>query len=162
MSNELNPTREMLVQEAIKREPRITEARKFIFKICALFLIARVVFVIVETAFILDRGLSISVCSMNYMLLVVGALFALAIYKEGAKAFVYLAMIGGIVSILNVLGADVISNLKIGDAFYKVYVFVLIGAMLIQIASMLLIILNKDCKVYFSEMSRINKEVKNR
>ena len=159
MTNEIKYQRDAMVQEAIANDPRIEKAKKFIMKLCIVFLAARLIFLIVETAFVLSRGLPVSSCVLNYVLLAVGLLFALGLYKQGTKALAYLAIAGGVLTIVNLLKGNFISNLQIGDVFYNIYAITLVVAMLIQIASMLLMLLNDSCKKYFSEMERINKTI---
>ena len=159
MANELKTKRDALIQDAIAKEPCINSAKKLILKICVIFLSARLIFSIVETVYVLNRGLPISSCVINYVMLGVGALFALGIYKQGIKALTYLAIAGGALTILNLQKTDFIANFQMGDSFYNLYVITLIVAMIIQILSMLLILLNGNCKKYFSEITRINKTV---
>lgn len=157
MSNDLKTKRDVLIQEAILREPRIKNGKKITLIMCILFVSMRVIFSIVETVYVLNSGQTIRVCVMNYILLGVAALFAFSIYKQGTKALAYLPLLGGIMSISNLFQNNLISNLQAGDAFYNFYAFIFIAAMLTQIISMLLITLNRDCKKYFDEIANINR-----
>jgi hypothetical protein len=159
MSNEIRNKLDALIQKAIEDNPRINDAKKFIYIVCAVFLASRFIFLIVKTTYVLNKGLHISSCLLNYFLLAVGVLFAFGICKQGIKALAYLVVAGGLLTLLNLFRSNFISNLRIGDTFYNVYVITLIVAMSIQIISMLLIIFNSDCKKYFDEITKINSVV---
>ena len=102
MSNDMKIKRNLLVQEAIVENPCIIVAKKFIFKVCVLFIVARIVFSIVETLYVINQGFPIISCVLNYCLIGFGILFVIGIY-QGGKGFAYLTMVGGILTILNLL-----------------------------------------------------------
>jgi len=168
MSNKFKVKREEMLQEAIKNEPRIAVGKKLTFIICAVFLSARLLFAILETVFMINRGLPVNLYIFNYASLIISFVFSIGIYKMGTKALAYLGVVGAVFSMFFVIdnsfsskfqSGEFSSNFQSGDTLYKFYIITLIVTIIIQIISMLLIIFNADCKKYFNEIKRIQKSI---
>ena len=160
MANELKAKRDARLREAIEREPRIINARKFIGKICVIYLSVRLFSAIMQTVFMLTRGLQFHVFPflINYALLAAGVLFALGIHR-GAKWLCYWLIAGGLMTILNALRIYLPHHFRIDDRLSDISNIAIIFTMLIQIAAMVIILLNRDCKNYFNEVTQINKSI---
>ena len=155
MATQRKEQRKALLAEAIAREPRILKAKKFLLLMCGIFLAVRLLFVVVETAFVLDLGESLAVCALNYAMLLVGVLFAFGIYA-GGKPIAFLAMFGGFFSVVKAIGDGALQAFSSGNNFAQLYVMTLFVAMGIQVLTMVVIVLNANCKVYFEEIKKIN------
>ncbi|MCL2503662.1 MAG: hypothetical protein FWE94_03510 [Coriobacteriia bacterium] len=161
MPSNLKAKRDILMQEAIAREPGIINAKKVILRYWTLLFAARAAFLILGTVYVLSRGLPISSCVLDCVALAVSVLFAFSMYQQGTKDVAYLAIVGGVLSVLNLFVSNSpMQVFRVGDVFYNVYIGAMIVVSLIQIASMCSILSNKDCKTYFAETGRINKALK--
>jgi len=156
MANEQKTLKDTLTQEAEARDPGIVRGKKFIFRMCILLLVVRLVFAVSETVFIINRGLPLSSYFLNYLAMLVSILFAFGIYK-GFKPLAWLLITGAAVSLLNLAINNLLAGFAAGDALYKFYVVALIVSMLVQIISMLAVILHSDSKKYFTSVTNVNK-----
>ena len=150
-----------LHQKAFSDNPDFLGIKKKIGLLMIFIITLRVVFSTIETVYCLSRNVSISACIMNYATIVIGSLFAFAVYK-GTKALLYLMMVGGFYSIVMLFvnnNGVVFENLQAGDAFYNFYVFALIAVCFFQIVICLHVLLNKKFNNYFLKMTEINKAV---
>ena len=152
--------KENKLNEYYQKDSEIVQGKKLVFTVMLCFVFARLLLAIVETVYSVANNITFGTIIVDYISLVVSLLFALFIYKAGLKICAFLAMAGGIVSLINLFFIqDVIDNFSIGNLYYNVYIITLIIVMTIQTIIMFLIMINKKSRKYFKTIEIVSKEI---
>ena len=159
MDEQIKSIRKSVLDEEYKSNPALPAIRRRVVVLLAVFVAVRALFSIYETAFVLSRGASLGGCVINYILLLLGALFAYAVYN-GARSLSYLLMLGSAVSLLISFGnGSVIAYLSKGDIAYNIYAAILAASALFQAALFAYFAFAKSLAPYFAAADKANAAV---
>ena len=160
MENDYKIQRKKLIEKTQEKDPQFKDARKFILAMCRTFLITRLMFVVIETTLTMSAGLELSSCMINWFSLLVGLAFMFLIYN-GSKPLVYLATMGGFISLIQFVAQIYIIQFAIETANTSLIFYYIAFAItvLAQIITMISILIKKACKGYFTTISEINNKL---
>ena len=150
--------REELINSQLDKHPEFQHAEKIVFILLILFVGIRVIPAVIQTVYAYSFGLPKTECLMNYIMIILSALFAVMI-AQGVKFFAILGTLCGGYSLVY-LGLDI--KLPGGNdiqysSLYYVYVAVLIVVCLSQIGIMLYMLFSKRIGEYMNLLDGVNK-----
>ncbi|MBQ2826454.1 MAG: hypothetical protein IJF13_04455 [Clostridia bacterium] len=150
--------REALINSQLDKHPEFQYAEKTVFILIILFVAVRVLPAVLQTVCVYSLGLTKTDCLMNYIMVILSALFAVMI-AQGVKFFVILGALCGGYSLISLIldirlpgGAEVPSS-----PLYFVYVAVLVAVCLIQIGIMLYMLFSKKIGEYLRLLDGVSK-----
>jgi len=161
MPNEMKLMEKALIKERQEREPDAFERKNLIFWLLAAMVGTRALHSILNAGYCLIHGIDIPVFEYVMMLfMVLVALgFSHIIYSGGAMPAVYLALAGGVYSIIMAHSGGTFLMLHTGYTFLTVLTTIFIATIAIQIFAMAFISLDKKCRLYMRTMAEIRKEL---
>lgn len=147
-----------IIDSQIEKNPDMQRTEKVIFVLLISFVLLRILPAVVQTFYVASiKSMRID-CLMNYILVILSALFAVMI-AQGVKFFAILGSLCGAYSLI-ALWLDF--NFKGGaqpgsGILYTVYLILLVAVCVIQIGIMLYILLSRRCCEYLDLIDGVNK-----
>ena len=161
MANEQKEKKQRLWDGAVAVNPELAKAKTWIKAMVIMWVLSRVVLVALQAyctgqAYLVDTG-----GASNYVGVATMVLFAIGIVG-GAKGLAILPMVGAALMIVQTFTGDF--GIMLNPAYaipiaLRLYAAMFVLASYGQIALMLLILLPKKCRAYFSVMETINKQI---
>ncbi|MBR5453498.1 MAG: hypothetical protein IKV54_05395 [Clostridia bacterium] len=150
--------REALINSQLDKRPEFQHAEKAVFILLILFVAVRILPAVLQTICVYSLGLIKTDCLMNYIMVILSALFAVMI-AQGVKFFVILgALCGGYSLVSLILDIRLPGGAEAPDSvLYSVYVAVLVVVCLIQISIMLYMLFSKKIGDYLKLLDGIGK-----
>lgn len=165
----LKEKRLQLIQELQDTNPEFAAGRKLTFSLLAAIVISRVVHIVLQLIYFLMYGISIHVMiNVVAMVMMIGValLFAFFIYSAGIKGCAYLALFGGLLSLMKAYQSGTFEFLfNLPETFqYNPYFWIMslvfLLVIVLQIGVMAVLSLHPTCNVYFKEMAQVQKTMK--
>lgn len=148
-----------LIDAQLEKSPDMQRTERTIFVLLISFVVLRFLPAVIQTFYVASvKSVRID-CLMNYILVILSALFAVMI-AQGIKFFAILGTLCGAYSLIALwLDFNFKGGSHIGSgALYISYIVSLIAVCIIQIAIMIYIILSKKCCAYLDLLDGVNKE----
>ena len=158
MEKNIKEKRVALIKEYEEKNSDSFVRRKVIFGLLSAMVATRLIYVVLN--FIYSVVYKLDIPNTGYFMMVltivVAYVFSFFIYQAGIKPATYLALFGGILSLISIYN-NAVFMLDASDIFLSVINIAFIVTILIQIFTMLFIIFDKKCKLYMDTMSEIQK-----
>ena len=154
-----NKEKAALIDSQLENNPDLQRAEKAIFVLLISFVVIRILPAVIQTFYVASvKSMRID-CLMNYVLVILSALFAVMI-AHGVKFFAILGSLCGVYSLVALwLDFTFTGGSNIGSGpLYTVYLISLISVCIIQISIMLYIAISKKCCAYLDLLDGVNKE----
>jgi len=148
-----------LIDAQLEKNPDMQRTERTIFVLLISFVVLRFLPAVIQTFYVASvKSVRID-CLMNYILIILSALFAVMI-AQGIKFFAILGTLCGAYSLIALwLDFNFTGGARIGSgALYVSYLISLVSVCVIQIAIMLYILLSKKCGEYLDLLDGVNKE----
>ncbi|MCL2655608.1 MAG: hypothetical protein FWD65_07985 [Coriobacteriia bacterium] len=161
MANNMMSQRDTIMEEKMMVDPALAHGKSLTFMMCVTLFAARLISVIIETVYVSVRGLPFSSLIFSYIAFVIIGVVLLSIYKQGIMGAVYLVIVGGVWSLASLFLGSIFSAFSTGTLFIRFYLILSLALAIIQVASMVVILLSRDCKKYLIEITHINTTLLN-
>ena len=148
-----------LIDSQLEKSPDMQITERAIFVLLLSFVVLRILPAVIQTFYVASvKSMRID-CLMNYILVILSALFAVMI-AQGVKFFTILGMLCGVYSLVALwLDLNFRGGSSIGSGIlFTVYLVSLVSVCVIQIGIMLYILISKKCGAYLDLLDGVNKE----
>ncbi len=148
-----------LIDSQLEKSPEMQRTERVMFILLISFVVLRILPAVIQTFYVASvKSMRID-CLMNYILVILSALFAVMI-AQGVKFFAILGSLCGVYSLVALwLDFNFKGGAHIGSGvLYTVYLVSLVSVCVIQIGTMLYILLSRRCCEYLDLLDGVNKE----
>lgn len=148
-----------LIDSQLEKDPNMQRTERTIFILLISFVVIRILPAAIQTFYVASiKSMRID-CLMNYILVILSALFAVMI-AQGIKFFAILGTLCGAYSLVALwLDFNFKGGTRTGSGvLYTVYLISLVVVCIIQIGVMLYILLSRRCGQYLDLLDGVNKE----
>jgi len=162
MSNLFKEKRNSLMKEFSENKPEFLIGKKIVCYLMFLLVTSRIIHAILVIIHSMINGNYLnptSIISQLFQVLVL-FIFSMLIYASGIKGVSYLLLLGGIISIAFAFMNNAFFGFGSEDILFNIIVIIFTLSIAIQICSVVFIIFNKKCKVYFVVMKDLMIELK--